>query len=357
MLSAAILAKSPTCLQWLVSLLLHVSRSKVKQVCNMITIKKFGFVVAAALMIVVAIAPTFALPASAASANPYDQQILQARYDYVSARVGFMTGVLSDTASLVANASDLNTNVRALDNDLDTLKGYVNANDKAGFDNCVKATIHTDMQAAVDALKADRQQFKEWGVTAATKQQLLSDYQSRKVACESQTNSATVEMGGVKLQYYNDVMSKADSGIATLSSKGVDVSGMQAAESGARTNVIAPLQSAVSSGDAGAVKSELTGKCLGNGAPYSYHYFAQSDLAKLNALTEKIADNATAAGHGDQISDVNARLSAAQGALSAAGTSPYSGDQKDTVWNNLKAASGELKTIIQELQGGQSNQG
>lgn len=321
-----------------------------------IRMKKMGITIAATLFILALAAPAFTASGFAAAPNPGEQQLLQARYDLVSARVNFAAGVLSDTSGLVANASDLNAHVDKLNGDLNTLKGYVSSADRSGFNGYVDGTIRTDVQAAMDALKADMKQFKAWGVSAATIQQLRADYQERKATFERQTNAATIGLGNVRLTYYNDVMSKTDARMANMSAKGIDVSGMRNVRGGAQSSVVAPLQSAVSSGDANAVKAELKDKCLGNGQPYSYHYYAKIDLEALKATSAKIGastDNSTIR---QQLADVNAKLSSAEGTLSTVGTNPYAAGQKDQVWNGLKAASEGLKTIIKEING-QNNQG
>lgn len=320
------------------------------------TIKmKRTVITAAATLFILAIAiPVFTT--SGLVASPYDQQILQARYDLASARVNFATGVLADTSTLVASASDLIAHVDELNCDLSTLKGYVDgyvdANDKNGFDSYVSGTIQPDMQSALDALKADMKQFKAWGVTPATIQQLRADYQNRKNTFDQQTNAAIIELGGIRLTYYNDLMSKTDARMSELSGKGIDVSGMQSVKTGAESNVIGPLQSAVSSGDANAVKAELNDKCLANGAPYSYHFYAKIDLEALKAISAKIGACVNNSTVQQQLAEVNAKLSSVEGTLNVVGTNPYTSEQQSQVWDNLKAASDGLKAIIKELNNG-----
>lgn len=320
------------------------------------TIKmKRTVITAAATLFILAIAiPVFTT--SGLAASPYDQQILQARYDLVSSRVNFATGVLTDTSTLVASASDLIAHVDELNCDLSTLKGYVDgyvdANDKNGFDSYVSGTIQPDMQSALDALKADMKQFKAWGVTPATIQQLRADYQNRKNTFDQQTNAAIIELGGIRLTYYNDLMSKTDARMSELSGKGIDVSGMQSVKTGAESNVIGPLQSAVSSGDANAVKAELNDKCLANGAPYSYHFYAKIDLEALKAISAKIGACVNNSTVQQQLAEVNAKLSSAESTLNVVGTNPYTSEQQSQVWDNLKAASDGLKAIIKELNNG-----
>lgn len=312
-----------------------------------ISIKRAGITAVATLFVLMLAVP--ALTMSGRAASPYEQQILQARYDFVSARVNFAAGVFTDTAARVANASDLNAHADELNADLSALHNYVSSNDKNGFDSYLSGTIRPGMESGMAALKADLLRFKEWGVSAGTRQQLRADYQSRKSAFEQQTDAAVMELGNVRLTYYNDVMSKADGRMAQMSAKGVDVSGMQAVKSGAMSSVVGPLQSAFSSGDADAVKAQLHDQCLADGQPYSYHFFAKTDLEALKAVSAKVdagTDNETIQA---QLADVNAKLSSAEGTLNVVGTSPYTADQQDQVWDSLKAASEGLKTIIKGL--------
>lgn len=300
----------------------------------------------AVLLIAAVAAPSFAAPAS-----PYEQQVLQVRYDMVSARVGFTTGVMADVVSLVPQASDLGAHIEKLNADLATLNGYVTANDRQGFNGFVCGTIQPDMKAAHEALRTDRSHFREWNVTVETRQQLKADYERRKAMFEAQIRACVLELGGIRVDYYNDVLARNDARVANLSDRGVDVSGMLNVKAGAQSNVIGPLQSAVNAGDANATRDELRGKCLGNGAPYSFHYWAKTDLEALKGITARIADNATRAGHGDDIASINTKLATVEGTLAVVGTSPYTEEQQEAIWDNLKAASEELRALLQELRG------
>lgn len=303
-----------------------------------------------ALVAVTLLLATFALPAFAARPQAQtDQQLLQLRYDSVDARVGFTTGVLADTASLVSQASDLTTHVEALNADLGTLQTYVAAGDSKGFNSFVGGTLKTDLTAAQDALKTDASHFKEWNVSRETKAQLVSDYKARKAAYEAGVNEAVLQLGSAKLDVYNSALERDDARMANLSSKGVDTSGMESVKAGAEANVVSPLQAAVVAGDANATRAELKGKALGNGAPYSYHYYAKTDLEALMAITARISANATQAGYGDQIADINTHLSAAQSTLDQVGTSSYTADQLNALQADLKAASQELKAVMQGM--------
>ena len=293
----------------------------------------------------------FSIPSLAAPASPDAQQLLQARYDSVSARAGFTAGVMADIVSLVPQASDLNTNIDKLNADMSMLSGYVSAVDASGFNSFVSGTINTDLKAADRAMVEARTHYREWNVTLSTRQDLKAKYDARKATFDAQIQAVTLELGNIRLSGYNDAVARTNAQTEKLSAKGVDVSGIQAAVSGGQASVILPLQTAVASGNADSVKAELKGKSLGNGAPYSYHFWAKKDIASTSAISAKIADNATLAGYGDQLATVNAKIAAAQSALDTTGTNPYTAGQKDSVWDNLKAAAEGLKNIIKELGG------
>jgi hypothetical protein len=310
-------------------------------------IKKLGIMIAMAVLLVAAVA----IPSFAREASANDQQVLQLRYDSVSARVGFTTGVMADLVSLVPQASDLNTHIDRLNVDLSTLSGYVSAGDASGFNSFVSGTINPDMQAAHQAMADARTHYREWNVSLQTRQELRTMYDARKATFDAQMQAVTVQLGNIRLGNYNDAVAKCNDQMTRLSVKGVDVSGMQAVVTGAEANVITPLQTAVASGNAVEVRAQLKDKSLGNGAPYSYHFWAKKDVASTSAIAMKIADNATLAGYGDQLADVNAKIAAAQSALDTVGTNPYTAAQQDSVWNNLKAAAEGLKNLIKELSG------
>jgi hypothetical protein len=310
--------------------------------------KKIGITFAMAVLLMAAMAA----PSFAQDANAYEQQILQARYDSVSARVGFTTGVMADIVSLIPQASDLlDPQIEKLNSDLATLSGYVAAVDNNGFNSYVCGTINPDLQAAHQAMAEARTHYREWGVTPQTRQELKVKYDARKATFDAQMQQVTLQLGNIRLTHYNDAVARANDQMSRLSAKGVDVTGVQGVVDGAQSSVIAPLQSAVASGSPEAVRAELKDKCLGNGAPYSYHFWARKDIQVTSAISANIADSATGAGYGDELADVNAKIEAAQSTLESVGTSPYTAGQQDTIWNNLKSAAEGLKNIIKGLGG------
>lgn len=162
-------------------------------------------------------------------------------------------------------------------------------------------------------------------------------------------NNAYVRIGEQRLSEYNNLLSMENTQITNMASRGFDVAGLQSVVAGAETNVVDPLQNAVNTGNGTIIRNELMSVCLDNGAPYSYHYSAQINLARLTSINDKLAtltSNSTIQG---QISDVNSTLATVSSTLGSIGTNPYTGSQESQVWDGLKAASQELRTIIMEI--------
>ncbi len=341
----------------LVSLML-VSRSRTEKVrFNMFmnNMKKISLT-AITLLIIVAFIPTLAVQAGAASTQS-DQQALTLRYDLVNAHAAFTTGYMGDISTLVPQASDLQAQASTINSDVSTLNGYVSSNDNKGFNDYVKNTLTPAFQAAQAAIKDDRGNFKSWNVTAATRAKLATDLQTLKTQYESQVSSTNAQLYslllGDRINQYNADIQKNDQVIANMSSKGYDVSGMQAAQSNAQS-VVNKLQS-VQGSDPATIKAMLKAECLGNGATYSEHYFAEFDLARLQSVSAKMApmvssSNNTAAQQA--LATANSELSSASATLQAVNHQAYSGGQQDQIWgdNGLKGASQNLKTVLDDMR-------
>lgn len=338
--------------------LILTSRTNTEKVFSNMTMnmKKICFTAVTLLMIALLV-PTLAVQAGATSAQPSDQQVLTLRYDLVNAHATFVTGYMNDIVTLVPRASDLSAQVSAINSDMNSLNGYVSSNDNSGFNNYIKTTLTPEFQAAQAAIKNDRDQFKSWNVTNVTRKQLNTDYQNLKVQYESQVNSTNGQLYSLllsdRISEYNAAIQKNDQVIANMSSKGYDVSGMTTVQ-GYGQAVVSKLQS-VQGSDPTTIKNMLKSECLGNGATYSEHYYAEFDLARLQSISAKLApivasSNNTAAQQA--FATANTDLSSVSSTLQTINHQAYSGNQQDQVWgdNGLKGASQNLKTVIDDLK-------
>jgi len=174
------------------------------------------------------------------------------------------------------------------------------------------------------------------------------------LACErtdfSASNVNIMAIGEKRLIYYKNVIAHSGRIVARLNAQGVDTSAMEATMDGAQSAVIDPLAAALATGNKSLVLNELRSKCLFNGAPYSYHYGAKMGIEGMTAVTAHIEDRAIQAGYGQQIEEIKAHLANAQSALDAAGTNPYTEEQKKVIKDELKNAANDLRSVIKALQ-------
>lgn len=281
--------------------------------------------------------------------------VLQSRYNFTSASVSFTSGVLSDTANELQNAgitnasgaiASLQANVTKLTTDLQTLHGFVASGDSKGYDNFVKSTLTPDLKSAQNTLKDARSHFKQWGVKSTTIEKLKDDYAKRKATYDSSINDAIVYEGHYQLQYYNQVLDKANSQVLQLSSIGVNVGNMQDVLNGAQT-FIAPLDSAVQANDPVAIKNYLSSHSLFDGSPTCYHLDAKFKYQRILAVTNYFEPMANKANHGDQITQIKNDLNSVHDKVYATG--PYSKSDRETIVQQLNGTSNELRKVINEI--------
>lgn len=110
------------------------------------------------------------------------QEYLKARYELVSARVEFTTGVMSDLVSLVPQASFLNEHIDRLNSDLAELYTYVEACDVRGFNVYVSGTLAQDYNDALHAIRQAYSSFAGWAVSTDTMNCLREKYNERHEA-------------------------------------------------------------------------------------------------------------------------------------------------------------------------------
>ena len=325
-------------------------------------IKNIRTVLVAMLLVLAVIVPTFAMTASAASASTSDPQVLQLRYDNVNAHATFTNGYMGDIMSMVPQASDLQTQVNTITSDLQTLDGYVSSNDNDGFNSYVKNTMTPAFQNATAAIKTDRQQFKAWNVTNATRQTLNTDYKNLQSQYQSQINSTNAQLASLlltdRINEYNTVLQDNNNVIANMSGKGYDVSGMQTVQSYGQA-VVSKLQS-VQGSDPKTIMNMLKSECLGNGATYSEHYYAEFDQARLQSVSAKLAPmvaNSSNSTVKSAFANANTDLNSVTSTLQTVNHQAYTGGQQNQVWgaSGLQGASQNLKTVIEGLKSDLSN--
>jgi hypothetical protein len=130
--------------------------------------------------------------------------------------------------------------------------------------------------------------------------------------------------------------------ISVLSAKGVDVSSLNQIISDANTQIIAPLQSAISSaGDASSLNQAIKKYCLFDGCVNgtNFHLAAKFETAKLQIALNKINSSSEA-------TQLQTDLTNAKNILTQVGTSQYTSDQNKNLWNAISNGYKVIKSIL-----------
>ncbi len=154
---------------------------------------------------------------------------------------------------------------------------------------------------------------------------------------------------GHEVSYGNDTWTDKAS---NLSGKGIDTSAMTSLIQDAKTQIIAPLQSAIESATDGKSLADALHKyCLFDGCKdgTNFHFAAKWEIAKLSAMENYVKAQPKAANYTTQLDKVTSDLNSANAGLSAVGSSQYD-DHQSTVWDPIKDAAETLKQVIHGMR-------
>ena len=318
-------------------------------------------------------APAFAAGGSGAAMGKTDPakqdgNMLQARVQHLSCTIDFSTTVMGEVAGAIpGGSSTLASDIAKLNADKSQLSTLASAGDPKAFDDFVSGTLTSDTKQGVSDLHAARQGFKSENITNGTMAQLKSEYDAAHgtlATCNSGAASALLQ---ARISQFTVQISDWDSKISTFGQKGFDIAAMQAVASGATSSVVAPLQSALASGDNTQMKAALQTYCLGDGCgneknasiqPYDYHGYARMALETLQAMVNNATNdqriaNLTAAGASidqSKLDDAKQQLDSVRSTLSTVGTAKYTKEQDQSIQNGLKQASQDMKDYQQGVR-------
>jgi len=279
-------------------------------------------------------------------------QALEARAAHLQCNIVFTTAVLSDMIAAVPEASTaLQPHVDKLNTDSPQLESLAAAGSVVNFASFTLGMLWPDLTAAHLALVGERLKYNQYNVTADTRTQLRTQFNTRRDEFSSCQSSALIESGRTKVTYLNGELARWEEIAANLTAKGADMSEITSLISGARTQIVTPLQAAVDSGDSAQVQAALKQYCLANGCRdgTNFHFYAKADLARLVAITNAVEANATAAGKGDQITAIRASLTQGRTALDSVGPSQYPAESENSVWTAIRSAGDQLRVLLRQL--------
>ena len=313
--------------------------------------------------IALAVLASSAFAAAAPAAGQANGAFLQVRYQQIACRIGFAAAVTNEVAGAIpGGSSQLSADYSGLGNDKSQLSSLASAGDPTAFDSFVSGTLTHDLASDVADLHSARQSFRNFNVSNDTRAQLNSGYQQADSAMGSCEQSAVGALLQARITQFSNAISGWEAKISDYGAKGYDTSAMQSVVDGANSDVISPLQSALSGGDQAQMKAALQTYCLddacngpGNSSagPYNYHGSAHFALATLTAAYNRVAAmaaNVSTTVPGDSLGQAQQSLSDASSLLSGVGTAKYAAGQSDAIFGDLKQAQQDINSYVRDLR-------
>lgn len=289
-----------------------------------------------------------------ASDKALDPYYLDTRATHLACRIDFTATVIdSVVAKVPATLDALSGHSATLKSDKAELESLAEAGDRAGFNSFVSGTVRPDMAGAIAALAKERRNYKSYNLTNETITALRADYDAAREQMKECEKGSIIKLGSARIRHYNAIIDVWQTTTDKLGEKGVSTTAMQGVIGGAESNVIAPLQAAVDSGDSEQVKAALKTYCLGNdcpgngdAAPQNYHGFAKINLERLQAIVDKLQETAESS----VLEDAEAKLDIVHSTLAQVGGSQYSEEQQSAVWDNLREAAKLVRDYMRSIR-------
>jgi hypothetical protein len=292
------------------------------------------------------------IPMSSAIGELDDEReaALNAAMDNVECKTDFMVGVIDSMVENIEGVDYLNDHVDVLTGDEAQLQEYADEGDVQGFKDYVDDSYTPHMREAKDDVREAR---LEANISAETKAELRDDYNSLSAAYEACNFDSLERFAEAKLSGYEEALELAEDKAANLSAKGVDTSGLTALIEEAEDEIVDPLSEAVeNAGNSTELRDALGQYCLFNGCPRgtNFHFAAKFEVEKLESILEFIADDAEAAGLGEDVDSAQEDIDATQDVLDDVGTSQYTESQGEDLRGYLRSAADTIMEIISTLR-------
>ncbi len=262
----------------------------------------------------------------------------------LTCRINFNIGVLNSMMTAFPNSSStLQPQLTTLQNDLSQIQSFGNNTQVKDF---VKNRYMVDMKNVRSAVQSWRKDKK--GLTLDQRATLASSYQTLQGNYAQCEQLVSQKISQERIQNYQTQLSVLQNRTNTLSNKGFNVASLNQLLQDAQTQIIQPLQNALSSANSTqSAQMAVKTYCLYDGCVngINFHLEAKYDLARATVILSPLQANAAAFKLDSSVlSQAQQYLSTAQSTLNSVGTSAYQKGQSQTIFSNIKNGS---KLIVQ----------
>jgi hypothetical protein len=275
------------------------------------------------------------------------KQALIVRYDHLICKVNFTTTQIDSLNKYVPTAN-VSSYKEKLSNDMNTLKVFVDSNNKTGFDEYVASTFRQDFNAATDVLNDVKKNFRKYNVSNDSKTAFINELKTSRDVYSDCISDKELKMGQVLQKHIDNWNKNWDKVIERLSQKGINVTEMEALKTELALKN-AELQAIVASGNV----SELR-KYMNDYRQDQLLYAAQFEIAKLKTYKEKLNPMAKKYNLSGKIDDINSKIGEAN--KYAQKGYKYKEGEFQNVWDHIKNASKDMKEISKDVLKEQSRE-
>ena len=279
---------------------------------------------------------------------------LQRFYDIAKSEVDFYSNIANSMIASVPSDT-LTADLTKLQSDLTQIQTYVTSADRTALQQFVQSTFQPDMKTINQDILSWRQtNFKNLSVSARTSlrtgfTQSRSDFQASRL-------NAYKNFANGRIDYFNNVINQYQNRINNLQAKGLDVSVLTQLLSDAQTQIIAPLQTAISSAtDANSLNQAVKQYAIFDGAQNgtNFHLAAKFNVDELQIAYNKLSATTTVSS--TTLTQLQTDITTANSVLTAVGTNQYSKDQQTQLWNAIKDGWSTVKSASSSISSSQVN--
>jgi len=268
----------------------------------------------------------------------------------IGCRIDFNVAVLNSMIGASAgNSSSLQSSVTALTNDKAQLQALQNSTNTSSF----SLQYASDMKQARNAVAQWRADVLK-GLTLGEKAALVSSYRFALSSYEQCSFSAEQAMAQDRITNYQQQIAKFQNISSMLGSRGFDASQMNQVLQDAQSQLISPLQSAISAAnDSQSLGLALKTYCLYDGCTNgtNFHLEAKFDIAKYSTVLAALQNVSSAFNLSSAtLAQAAQNLGDASSTLAQVGTAAYAKNQGQTLFNDIKAAAQEISQLLGQIE-------
>lgn len=268
---------------------------------------------------------------------------LEARLTRLTCKINFAMSQVDIFAENVPSAPDLSSHKEKLSSDLTALQGYAQQGDVSGFNIFVSGTFKQDMQSATTELNNAKGKLNTYGFSITQLRSVLLEFKSNREDYTKCLSSAVLSVAQKNLDYIKYWITTKETVVTTMTEKGYDTSEMQTILNSVKTNVIAPLETAVATGD-----SEKILQATKDARSKYLHSWARFNISHLNQYVNRLEEADTEDQYSSEISAIKNNITAANSIVAQG--EKYTENQFQQVYNYLTDASSGIKELAKKMQ-------